>query len=390
LALVFGASQVAVMTLFHGEESKPVEIAGVRKHILALHRLPSDRLAALPVVSGSAGPGSSIRTFLGPRGAPHRLSVFYCLTSSDCRQLHATLKVLLARHPGELRVDVRFFPLWHGCNAGFDKRRGGQPNACSLARNALAVALSKPEAFADYLDWLFENQHEMTETNAVRQAQSLVEAARWQAAIDDLSLWQRLRQDTELARKLDVLDVPQVFLEVGQAYGGVNVGNLDMLLAEVFGWKSVAREGDDKESVWVARDLLAGHVKRAAAHVKIGRYADAVQELRTAMRIKTDWSEAAAELARILAICPDDKIRNGPDALYFARLAHETTKESSTPVMMEVLAAALAENGRFSEAVAAQRKAMELYKSAGADHQSEAARQRMEMFIQGRPYRLPN
>ena len=393
VALMLGATQLTVMNLFHSDQREPIPDVEDPKQRLGVDSRVEINLPALMVDSArrdGGAVGETIWTTKGPRNAPHRIVVFCCLTSPHCRNLNALLNDVMARHPGQLRVDFRFYPLWHGCNVTIPKGASDatHKHACELTRSALAVAMLKPEAFAGYVDWLYENQATMDETQAAKEASSKVGGVAWRKAMDDPVLWKRLREDVEMARQLGIQTAPRMYLESGQVYGEVKQSNLDELLSRQFAWQPVAGAAKDKEPVWLASDVVAGHAKRAVAHMQMGRHGEAVIEWKEATQIKPDWTEAALELSRILATSPNAKVRNGDAAVYYARLALKHSKEK-TPLMYDVYAAALAENGNFREAVSTARMVMELYNQAESKSESEEVRKRLEMYIQGRAYRMP-
>jgi hypothetical protein len=71
-----------------------------------------------------------------------------------------------------------------------------------------------------------------------------------------------------------------------------------------------------------------------------------------------------ADLAWLLATCPEPKVRNGRKAV---DLAKTLTEYDLHPYNLTVLAAAHAENGDFAKAVEIQNKAIELAEVAAED-----------------------
>jgi hypothetical protein len=89
-------------------------------------------------------------------------------------------------------------------------------------------------------------------------------------------------------------------------------------------------------------------------------------------------------LARLLATCPDDKIRDGKRALEYATQACERTAWK-VPGFVDTLATAYAEAGQFEEAIRYQTRAL-------GDPTYEArfrpgAMQRLELYQQQKPVR---
>jgi Flp pilus assembly protein TadD len=118
-------------------------------------------------------------------------------------------------------------------------------------------------------------------------------------------------------------------------------------------------------------------------------FADAYANLGTALSFQRRSGEAIADyekalelaprsitirnnLAQLLATCPDLSVRNGSKALQVAQEAVHLSA-GKDPVSFRALASAYAENGEFSEAVAAAEKALEL---AGNDNSLVDAIQR--------------
>jgi hypothetical protein len=86
--------------------------------------------------------------------------------------------------------------------------------------------------------------------------------------------------------------------------------------------------------------------------------------------------------ARLLATAPPSGVRDAALALDLARRVHQVRADASSA---ETLAAALAESGRFPEAVALQRPVADA--AAGAP-QGELARSRLEAYERAEPWRL--
>jgi hypothetical protein len=87
-------------------------------------------------------------------------------------------------------------------------------------------------------------------------------------------------------------------------------------------------------------------------------------------------------LAWLLAICPDTKLRDGKKAVEYARKACEVSKWKD-PFHLGTYAAACAEAGDFDEAVKWQRTSLA---SGLPDSDMESARQRLELYEQKKPF----
>lgn len=113
-----------------------------------------------------------------------------------------------------------------------------------------------------------------------------------------------------------------------------------------------------------------------------GNLTQALVHYRGGVETEQPPPEIADRLAWILATNTDETLRSGEEALRLAQYAVRATA-GSQPLLLEGLAAALAETGDFSGALKAQKRALSAY---GANA-SEAARARLESYRAGRPHR---
>jgi tetratricopeptide (TPR) repeat protein len=116
-----------------------------------------------------------------------------------------------------------------------------------------------------------------------------------------------------------------------------------------------------------------------------GDPAAAARQYEEASRLAPQWVEAADQLARTLATHPEAGQRDGATAVDLARQVCEATN-SRRPEYLDTLAAALAETGRFGDAVATARRALELA-GAGRPELATAIRQRLSTYEAGKPWR---
>jgi tetratricopeptide (TPR) repeat protein len=93
-------------------------------------------------------------------------------------------------------------------------------------------------------------------------------------------------------------------------------------------------------------------------------------------------------LAWMLASHPDPQIRNGKEAVDLAERACRLTN-NEMPIYLGTLAAAYAEAGRFSDAVATAEKARDLARKAGLGTVAQRNEQLLELYRAGRPYHEP-
>ncbi len=117
-----------------------------------------------------------------------------------------------------------------------------------------------------------------------------------------------------------------------------------------------------------------------------GRFDEALAQFRRALEFKPNDADAQNNLAWLLATCPADSLRNGAAAIEHAQRANQLCGGGRADVL-NTLAAAYAEAGRFPEAVAAARKALEL--AAQQNHRDwvDVLRARIALYEAGKPCR---
>ncbi|HUP25095.1 MAG TPA: tetratricopeptide repeat protein [Thermoanaerobaculia bacterium] len=124
----------------------------------------------------------------------------------------------------------------------------------------------------------------------------------------------------------------------------------------------------------------------AMALVLAGDYAAAAQRLEHALQLHPSGAGYAHLLARVLVAAPDDAVRDGAVGLDLARRLFEALP---TPEHAETLAMALAEVGRFDEALQWQTRVVQELEKAGRADLLEGARARLESYRRGQPARSP-
>ena len=124
----------------------------------------------------------------------------------------------------------------------------------------------------------------------------------------------------------------------------------------------------------------------ASALTRQGRYREAADQYRAALRARPNFGPAAVALAWLLAACPDDAVRSGPEALQLATRIRQAAP-SADPALLDLLAAAYAEAGRFDEAVATADRAARRADELGRTDQAREIRTRLKLYQDRRPYR---
>jgi len=149
--------------------------------------------------------------------------------------------------------------------------------------------------------------------------------------------------------------------------------------AVIYFRKAVQINPDDAES----RNLLA------AALLRKGQIAEAVTHLQKVLAIQPDYFAAQQNLGRaawVLATSTDPSVRNGAKAVELAQQAVELSG-GKNPVILGTLAAAYAETGNFSEAIATAQRALQLAAIQNKGTVAAALQKELKLYQAGSPFR---
>jgi tetratricopeptide (TPR) repeat protein len=116
------------------------------------------------------------------------------------------------------------------------------------------------------------------------------------------------------------------------------------------------------------------------------RVQGALAHWREALRLDPNFALAMNEAAHALAASPEASDRNGVEAVKLAERAVQVSG-GQDPVYLDTLAAAYAEAGRFPEAIAAARKALDLATQQHRGRLMEALNTRIKLYEALQPYR---
>jgi tetratricopeptide (TPR) repeat protein len=134
-------------------------------------------------------------------------------------------------------------------------------------------------------------------------------------------------------------------------------------------------------------DPSQAHTRLARELLGRGKLEEALMHYQEAYRASPDSLPAMAGLAWVLATHPDPSRRDGREAVRLAETTCERTGFQDGTAL-DALAAAYAEVGRFSEAVRWGQRSLEAAGRAGRSAQLPELRARLELYKQGRAYRL--
>jgi len=154
--------------------------------------------------------------------------------------------------------------------------------------------------------------------------------------------------------------------------------------------KLLAYTGRTSEAVDHLSRALAIRENYAEAHYNLGEVLvaqglarDGAAHYRAAAAAAPEWQPALTQLSWLLATHPDEHVRDSAEAIRLAERAVTLTSRRD-PVALDVLAAACAAAGRFDEAVAHARSAIDLLAARKGD--AAQARSRLALYEQRQPY----
>jgi len=126
---------------------------------------------------------------------------------------------------------------------------------------------------------------------------------------------------------------------------------------------------------------------RGTALLKLGRISEAAEQFRDVLRREPRDLAALNNLAWLYATHPDPAVRDAGQAVRMAEQAAGLTHHRQASVL-ETLAAAYANVGRYQQAVATARQARALAQSAGDQPLEQSLRRQLELYSNGQPYRM--
>ena len=140
------------------------------------------------------------------------------------------------------------------------------------------------------------------------------------------------------------------------------------------------------EALRLKPDFAMAYYNIGLVLAKRGKYGEAIAQLRKALEFKANYPEAEINLALLLATSPQDSARNGEEALAVAQRADRLTG-GNQPEVLNTLAAAYAETGRFPDAIATASKALDLAKKQKKKELTETLPGEIALYKAGKPYR---
>ena len=159
-------------------------------------------------------------------------------------------------------------------------------------------------------------------------------------------------------------------------------------LAEAFARSGRLEEalGEYGRALGLAPTNTDAALGRAMALVRLHRFAEARDRLAEGLSAQPDQPLFSHALARVLAAAPDDRVRDGHRAL---QLVDQLIKGQQTIELAETTAMALAEVGRYREAVEVQRQALTASTGAALPLVERHIAENLRLYESGKPCRTP-
>ncbi len=132
-------------------------------------------------------------------------------------------------------------------------------------------------------------------------------------------------------------------------------------------------------------DSVHAHYQLGLALQCRGKSAAAIAQFQKVLELDPLHVTAQNNLAWILATCPDASLRNGPKAVELAQQAARLSAGTS-PQILDTLAAAFAEAGRFPDAITTARQALDLSVAQNNKPLAEVIQSQLKLFESQSPY----
>jgi tetratricopeptide (TPR) repeat protein len=116
---------------------------------------------------------------------------------------------------------------------------------------------------------------------------------------------------------------------------------------------------------------------------------EAVEQWQDALAIEPENGNAASNLAWVFATCPQDSVRDGGRAVELAEKALRVSG-GKIPMVFRILAAAYAENGRFSQAIETAQRGAELANNQGNPGLAAELQSNIALYQARKPLRDTN
>ncbi len=186
---------------------------------------------------------------------------------------------------------------------------------------------------------------------------------------------QQGRTDEAMAQFQKAVDIKPDFAEAHNDLGNsfFQQGRMDEAIAQY------------QKAVGIKPDFAKAHDNLGLALLKKGKVGEAIARFQKALQLEPSDAMVQNNLAWLLATSPQASLRNGNKAVELARQANALTG-GTNPLNLGTLAAALAETGRFSEAVETAQHALRLANAQANTNLAGQLQYVLKLYQAGSPY----
>lgn len=142
------------------------------------------------------------------------------------------------------------------------------------------------------------------------------------------------------------------------------------------------------DALRIAPEFYRPHINLGNLAFRAGRDQEALDSFQEALRLAPGGAEPTARLARFLATCPEEPLRDPDKAIALAERARDLTN-AQNPKVLDTLAAAFAAAGRYPEALQAANRAQQIAKGMGNAGLAAAIEKRIALYALDTPYVEP-
>ena len=211
---------------------------------------------------------------------------------------------------------------------------------------------------------LFEHTLKVTKDNAIAQCNygnALFRAGKLDESIEHLKNAIKIVPAYPLAR----INLGKALLKQGKAEEAIAC------------FKSLSDYADEKEDMYASL---------GAAYTITGKFEPAYENLTKAKELKPDDPDVLNNLAWLLVAIGDNPSQDCNKAMEYAKRACELTNNENADYL-DSLAASYAAAGKFSEAVAAAEKGLDIAKARGNKGLEQSIQSHLEFYRANKPYR---
>jgi len=140
-----------------------------------------------------------------------------------------------------------------------------------------------------------------------------------------------------------------------------------------------------RQALQIKPDHAEAHSNLGDALLAQGKFGEAADHYRQALQIYPDSAGVLNNFAWFLATTEDTKLQNPTDAVKFAKRACELT-DYKNPEILDTLAVAYADAGRFLQATETAEKAKNLAQAEGKKDLAREIQNRLQLYKTSQPY----